>query len=195
MKRSCLMLFVFISLVLSGCSDDVFHSTNTVGDTTMTLRFDLLKSLDSSQKLRQYEQDPVLPGDLGSYEIQSPTQSIDIRSELEDVNSVESVDMLITIAFHNETGTADLTYNAYLAGMNEDPLDTPPIISETVSLNGNEEATSEIEVVSDERLLGLFNEGLMQYLAQVLFEISEGSDNVSGEAEVVRFDVTIETTL
>ena len=103
--------------------------------------------------------------------------------------------MLITIAFHNETGTADLTYTAYLAGMDDDPYETDPIISETVGLNGREEATSEIVVEGDQRLLDLFEVGIMQYCAQVIFEISAESEDVSGEAEVVRCDVPVVTTL
>ncbi len=195
MKRSCLIPFVSVSLFLFGCSDDILNNTDTIGNTTVTLEFDLLEYLNPSQKIIQYGKENVIPGNLGSYEIQSPTQSIDFRSEMGDVNSIESVRMLITIDFHNDTGKVDLTYNAYLAAMNEDPLGTPPIISETVSLNGIDDVSSEIEVVGDERLLELFNEGVMQYLAQVLFEISEGSDDISGEAEVVQFDITIVTTL
>jgi hypothetical protein len=195
MKKSCLILLVSVSFFLFGCGEDILNNTNTIGHTTVTLEFDLLEYLDPSQKIIQYGKENIIPGELGSYEVQSPTQSIDFRSEMGDVNSVESVEMTITINFHNDTGIVDLTYNAYLAAMNEDPLGTPPIISETVSLNGDDDVSSEIEVVSDERLLELFNEGVMQYLAQILFEISVGSDNISGEAEVVQFDITIVTTL
>jgi len=195
MKHHRILILAFVPMLLLGCSDDIFDSTHTVGDTTLTIAVDLLKYLDESQKSIEYGQNPQIPGDLGTFELQTPKQSIDLTGEFEDVNSIESVEMEISVAFHNETGTADLTYNAYLAGMDEDPYTTTPIISESVSLNGAEDSVSDIVIDGDQRLLDLFETGIMQYCAQVLFEISAGSDNVSGVAEVVRFDVTVVTTL
>jgi hypothetical protein len=195
MKRFGMLMTTILIPVLFGCSDDIFSNARTTGDTKLTLTFDLLDYLDATQRSIRYGEDPLIPGNAGSFELQTPSQSIDLTSEVEDAASIESVEMHIALAFRNETGTAGLTYRAYLAGIGEDPLQTEPIIAETVNLNGAQETTSEIDVISDDRLIALFNEGLMQYMAQVLFEISEGSDNVSGVAEVVRFEVTIVTTL
>jgi hypothetical protein len=196
MKQCSLVILPLVVLLVSGCSEDLLENTATVGDTTMSLHFDLLKELDPTQRSMEYGYDPVIPDTLGLTSLPSPVEVIDVRDEMVDVNSIESVEMYITIEFQNETGTAELTYNAYLAGMEVvDPFQTSPIISETVHLNGAEDATSEIEVIGDERLLELFNEGIMQYCAEVMFDIVEGLGNVSGVAEVVRFDVTVVTTL
>jgi hypothetical protein len=195
MNRSAVILLSVIALFATGCSENVLDNATTTGNTTVTLHFNLLDYLDPEQVSIQYGQDPVIPGDAGTFEIQTPTQNIDLSSDLDGVSSVDSVAMDISIAFHNETGNADLRYIAYLAALDEDPLQTPPIIDETTTLNGSQESTSDIEVISDARLLDLFNSGVMQYLARIAFTIADGSDNISGEAEVVRFDVTVVATL
>ncbi len=195
MIRHRILIFATLPLLILGCSDDIFDNTSTIGDTTLTIGVDLLEYLDDSQKLIEYGKDPLIPADMRTFELQTPIQIIDLSGEVEDLNSIESLEMMISMVFHNETGTADLRYNAYLSGMDEDPYDTTPIISETVSLDGAVDTTSDIVVEGDQRLLDLFEVGIMQYCAQVLFEISAGSDNVSGVAEVVQFDVMIVTTL
>jgi hypothetical protein len=192
--HSHILVFAFVPLLLLGCSDGILDTT-TVGNTTLTIEVDLLAYLDDSQKTIEYGQDPQVLGDLGIFELRTPTQSIDISGEFEDVHSIESVEMLVTVVFHNETGTADLTYNTYLSAMDEDPYDTTPVISEAISLDGTQDVTSDIGIEGDQRLIDLFEVGIMQYCAQFLFEITEGSKNLSGVAEVVRFDMTVVTTL
>jgi len=167
MKRLGILMMTMILPVVWGCGSNILDNTTTTGDTKVTLSFDLLDYLDASQRSIRYGDDPVIPGDLGSFELQTPSQSIDLTSEVSDAASIESVEMHITLAFHNETGTADLTYRAYLAAIGEDPLQTAPIIDDTVNLNGAEDTTSEVDVVSDDRLIALFNEGVMQYMAEI----------------------------
>jgi hypothetical protein len=195
MKRRAQWIAAISMLLFLGCGEEILDNTQTVGETRLTIDLDLLPFLDVSQSLIPYGRDPVIPGIPGSFQLQTPAQTIDLRSDLEGVGSIESLEMFITLAFRNESGTADLTYRAFLAGLDENPLETAPIISETVNLNGPQNTTSEFVVSGDERLIALFQEGLMQYMVQVLFRISEGSDNISGEVEVVRFDVKIVATL
>jgi hypothetical protein len=196
MKKLCLLLLTIPFLI--GCSDDFLNNATTTGNTMMTIHIDLLNYLDSSQSSIDYGQGPVVTSETGSLILQTPTQSIDVSGDMENISSIELVEMDIDLNFHNETGNMVMHYNAYLARTDEDhedPLDTPPIISETVSLNGPETVTSQITVESDDRLLALFNSGVMQYTAVIVFDIAEGSDNISGVAVVDKFDITVVATL
>ncbi len=190
-----LALFFLAIPFLFGCSEDFLENATTNRSGTVTLHIDLLDYLDPSQSSIEYGQNPVISPETGSFELQTPVQSLDISGDVEHISEIELVEMDIELSFHNESGTADVSYDAYLASIDEDPLDTPPIISETVSLDGNETVSSQIVVESDERLLALFNSGLMQYTAVIVFDVAEGSDAVSGLVEVTKFDVTVVATL
>jgi hypothetical protein len=193
MKKLCLLLLTIPFLI--GCSDDFLNNATTTGSTTMTIHLDLLEYFESSEDSIDYDQNMVISTETGNLELETPTQSIDVSGDMENISSIELVEMDIVLNFHNETGNVVLSYNAYLARTDEDPLDTPPIISETVSLNGPETVTSQITVESDERLLALFNSGVMQYMAVIAFDIAEGSDDISGVVVVDKFDIMVVATL
>jgi len=194
MKKRTLLLFAVLFLFGVGCSDNFLDGMRTTGDTVVTLQFDLLNYLEPSQESVPYGENPVIPGSAGSFILQPPAQAIDLTDELEGVSRVDSVDMDITLAFHSQTGQVGMTYRVYLAGLDENPLETAPIISESVDLNGLQDVTRETHVEGDDQMLALFNDGVLQYSTQLLFEIADGSENVSGTADVVRFDVRIVAT-
>ena len=181
MKIKRLMLFLIVSLALSGCDSQ----------TTGTIKIDLLQYLDASQTTLPYD----VPGVPGSQALTSDPDSIDFSGDMVDVNEIQSVEIVTYIEFQNDSGTVDLNYAAYLAALDEDPLGTPPIVSEAMSLNGAMVDTTKLTITGDSRILDLFNAGVMQYQTKLSFDVPEGSGNIKGVAEVVRFDVTIVTTL
>jgi len=180
-KIKSFMLFLILSLVMSGCDSE----------TTGTIKIDLLNYLDDAQKTMSYD----FPAVSGSGAQTSDPDSIDFSGDVVDVNEIQSVEMIIHIEFQNDSGTVDLNYAAYLASLDEEALSTTAIVSEDMSLDGDMLETTEITVTGDARLIELFNTGIMQYQTQLSYVVPDGSGNIKGVAEVVRFDVTIVTTL
>jgi hypothetical protein len=186
MKNRGLVVVAITFLVLLGCD-----SVETIDKPKGTVKFSILDEIEDAQKTIEYGQDPVIPGDIGTFSYTTPPDSIDFSSEVMDLDGIESIEMSIHIDFDNDTGTLDFTYTAYLAALDEDPFSTTPIISETVSLDGDNTVTSEILVESDQRLVDLCNGGLMQYAAQISGVVEDGSQDVTGRAKLTLFDLTV----
>lgn len=160
----------------------------TCGTNAVMIRLDILSFLPDETIVTEYG--PV-PGTAPPTTIRTPVEIIPLPDELHSITEIRSVEISTVIAFRNDTGEARFTYEIFFNEGEGNIFETPPVVDRTVDLGPGSEITHDIVIDGDERILALFDGDEIAIAADLVIVPGGGSENISGEAELVDFIVVI----
>jgi hypothetical protein len=161
------------------------------GTTAVMIRMDILSFLSDDTIITDYGQDPPIPGTGPPVTIRTPVEIIPLPDDLQSITEIRSVEISTIIEFRNETGEANLTYKIFFHEEEMGIFSTPPVVNRTLNLTADSDITHETVIDGDDRILSLFNGDEIAIAAEVVVVPGGGSENISGEAELIDFTVVI----
>jgi len=179
-KFTCLLFPVLMTA--AGC-----------GTTTVTVRIDALSFISEEDRVFIYGEDPVIPPGGPSVRVTSPVFKIPISGELENVTDVKEVEVLIDLRIENETGYASVAFRIYMAGEDEDPFQTEPLMDEEVEIVPDSDFTASFEAKADERITGLFSGNEIRVAGEVEVD-PYGDQFIRGKATMTKFEIEVTGT-
>ncbi len=161
------------------------------GTTAVMIRMDILSFLSDDTIITDYGEDPPIPGIGPPVTIRTPVEIIPLPDEFRSITEIRSVEISTIIVFRNDTGEANLTYEVFFHEEETGIFSTPPVVNRTLNLTADSDITHETVIDGDDRILSLFNGDEIAIAAEVVVVPGGGSENISGEAELVDFTIVI----
>lgn len=161
------------------------------GTTAVMIRMDILSFLSDDSLITDYGVDPPIPGTGPTVTIRSPVEIIPLPDDLQSITEIRSVEISTIIAFRNDTGEANLTYEIFFHEEETGIFSTPAVVDRTLNLTADSDITHETVIDGDDRILSLFNGNEIAIAAEVVVVPGGGSENISGQVELIDFTVVI----
>lgn len=172
-------LLALSQLLLYGCSDRL-----------LTVNVDLLSFMDSTAVTQTYGENPIIPPNAVAV-VQSPPQQINLTEGLADITDVQSVTLHLDLEFANETGSADVLLEIFVADTETDPYSTTPYVQEEIHLLPATADTIYVNTLGDDRLGELLTGKAAQVGIKMTLNSHDSPGNVMGTETLTRFTATV----
>lgn len=160
------------------------------GTTTVTVNIDAMSFIPEEDRSLEYGENPVIPPFGPPVTVRSPVYSVPIAGGIENITDIEEVRVLLDFLVENSTGMADAEVRVYIAGEDEDPFGTVPLMETELTLSPDTSYTAMLHAEGDERVIDLFSGNEISLAAGIYFDAS-GNENLTGMISMTRLDIIV----
>lgn len=176
MRMRSLLLGIAVLAALAGC-----------GDRRLVLRVDVLSYLAPGDRSV-----PVIaPPGLDTTVAVVNDQPVSLFEGLSDVADVESVNLALGATAADSVGSGTVTLRLYLAEDGADPLATPPVIEQTLTLVPGRTDTLSASVDGDARVNALFTKHLIRATITATLHPTDPLSPLAGRVTFTRIDAVV----
>jgi len=181
MRTRAPILVAAAALALVGC-----------GDRNLVLKVDVLSYMDPAYTAASFGPVPPVPGGFATGEVPLVDGvTINLLDGLSSVAEVRSVTLFLSAVVHDSTGTGLDTLRVYVSQEEIEPIWTPPIIEQAVSLQPGETDSIEVTLPADERVAGLFMGRKLRLTVTNSVRGPESGDPLNGRLVVRALDAIV----
>jgi len=176
MNKRSLLIGLVVLAALAGC-----------GDRRLILRVDVLSYLAPADRTVPVA---TLPG-LDTTVTVVNDQQVSLFEGLSDVAGVESVNLALGAIAADSVGSGTVTLRLYLADAATDPLSTPPVVDQTLTLTPGHNDTLNVSIDGDDRVKALFSKQVMRASITAGLHPSDPLTPLAGHVTLSRLDAVV----
>lgn len=176
MRARTLLVGLAVLAALAGC-----------GDRRLILNVDVLSYLAPADRTAEVA---TLPG-LDTTVTVVNDQQVSLFQGLSDIAGAESVNLALGAIAADSVGSGTVTLRLYLADATTDPLTTPPVIDQSLTLAPGRTDTLNVSLDGDARVKALFSKQVMRATITAGLHPTDPLSPLAGRITLTRLDAVV----